>query len=141
MLDAAKAAAPSGKEASASDYLFEQRQGGIAFLSVAAGVVHGLGLPLEARAPLHLMLAVMSVLFTLALRVPNRLLQRTVRIASVVDGGTITAREAYSASPHDTTRYSGTSTELTSSASAHIRRLAFRYPADRCSCPTGAWKQ
>ena len=69
MLDAAKAAGPAGKEAAAEDYvflmLFEQRQGGIAFASVIAGVVYGLGLPLEARAPLHLVFAVMSVLFAL----------------------------------------------------------------------------
>lgn len=69
MLDAARAAGPSGKETGAQDYvflmLFEQRQGGIAFLSVAAAVVYGLGLPMEDRAPLHLLLLVMSVLFTL----------------------------------------------------------------------------
>lgn len=68
MLDAARDAGPSGKDAAAADYvfimLFEQRQGGIAFLAVAAGVLYGVGLPLDARAPLHLLLAVMSVLFT-----------------------------------------------------------------------------
>ena len=69
MLDAARAAGPEGKGAAASDYvfllLFEQRQGGLAFLSVAVGVVYGLGLGLEARAPLHLMFAVMASLFAL----------------------------------------------------------------------------
>lgn len=69
MLDAARAAGPDGKEAEADDYLFvmlfEQRQGGIAFLSVAVAVIYGFGLGLEARAPLHLMFGVMSVLFTL----------------------------------------------------------------------------
>lgn len=69
ILDAARAAGPQGKDAEADDYvfvmLFEQRQGGIAFLSVAAAVIYGLGIGLEARAPLHLMFGVMSVLFTL----------------------------------------------------------------------------
>ncbi len=69
MLDAARAAGPAGKDAAADDYvflmLFEQRQGGIAFASVVVGVVYGLGLSLGARAPLHLMFGVMSVLFAL----------------------------------------------------------------------------
>jgi len=69
MLDAAREAGPEGKAAAADDYLFvmlfEQRQGGIAFLSVVAGVMYGLGLPLDGRAPLHLVFAVMSVLFAL----------------------------------------------------------------------------
>ena len=69
MLDAAREAGPPQKDAAADDYiflmLFEQRQGGIAFLSVIAGVIYGLGLSLEGRAPLHLMFAVMSVLFAL----------------------------------------------------------------------------
>lgn len=69
MLDAARNSGPDGKAAASEDYvflvLFEQRQGGIAFLSVVAGVIYALGLPLDARAPLHLLLAVMSVLFTL----------------------------------------------------------------------------
>lgn len=67
MLDAAREAGPDGKDAAAANYvfllLFEQRQGGIAFLSVVAGVLYALGLPLDDRAPLHLMFAVMSVLF------------------------------------------------------------------------------
>lgn len=69
MLDAAREAGPEGKGEAADDYLFlmlfEQRQGGIAFLSVAVGVLYGLGLSLDGRAPLHLMFAVMSVLFAL----------------------------------------------------------------------------
>ena len=69
MLDAARAAGPEGKDAAADDYLFlmlfEQRQGGIAFLSVIVGVIYGLGLPLDDRAVLHLMFGVMSVLFAL----------------------------------------------------------------------------
>ena len=69
MLDAAREAGPKGKVAAANDYiflmLFEQRQGGIAFLSVITAVIYGLGLSLEGRAPLHLMLTVMSLLFAL----------------------------------------------------------------------------
>lgn len=69
MLDAARRAGPAGKEDAADNYLFlmlfEQRQGGIAFVAVVAGVLYGLGLTLEGRAPLHLMFAVMSVLFAL----------------------------------------------------------------------------
>ncbi len=69
MLDAARAAGPEGKDAAADDYiflmLFEQRQGAIAFLAVVAGVVYGLGLPVDERAALHVLLGVMSVLFTL----------------------------------------------------------------------------
>ncbi|MFK8004589.1 MAG: hypothetical protein AB8H86_33785 [Polyangiales bacterium] len=69
MLDAAREAGPENKPTAADDYLFimlfEQRQGGIAFLSMVAGVIYGLGLSLDGRAPLHLMFAVMSVLFTL----------------------------------------------------------------------------
>ncbi len=69
MLDAARDAGPEGKAEAAGDYifllLFEQRQGGIAFVSVIAAVLYGLMLPLDERAVLHLMLAVMSLLFTL----------------------------------------------------------------------------
>lgn len=69
MLDAARAAGPEGKEERVDDYLFvtlfEQRQGGIAFLSITVGVLYALGLPVEARVPLHLPLAVMSILFAL----------------------------------------------------------------------------
>lgn len=67
MLDAARAAGPGDKASAADDYvflmLFEQRQGGIAFLSVVAGSLYGLGLSPDQRAPLHLMFAVMAVLF------------------------------------------------------------------------------
>lgn len=69
MLDAALMAAPKEKKTAAEDYifvlLFEQRQGALAFLSVIAGAVYSMQLPLEDRAVLHLLLLVMSVLFTL----------------------------------------------------------------------------
>lgn len=69
MLDAARAAGPAGKDTAAADYLFlmlfEQRQGAIAFLSVVVGVIYGLGLPLDERAPLHVMFAAMALLFAL----------------------------------------------------------------------------
>lgn len=69
MLDAALLAAPKEKKTAAADYifvlLFEQRQGALAFLSVIAGAVYGMQLPLEDRAVLHLLLLVMSVLFML----------------------------------------------------------------------------
>ena len=69
MLDAARKAGPAGRDAASEDYvflmLFEQRQGGIAFLSVAAGAVYGLTLPVDERASLHLLFGVMSVLFAL----------------------------------------------------------------------------
>lgn len=69
MLDAARDAAPSGKGVSGASYifllLFEQRQGGIAFVSMAVGIVYALGLPVAERTPLHLVFAVMAVLFTL----------------------------------------------------------------------------
>jgi hypothetical protein len=69
MLDAALMAAPKEKKTAAEDYLFvllfEQRQGALAFLSIIVGAVYGMQLPLEDRAVLHLVLLVMSVLFTL----------------------------------------------------------------------------
>ena len=69
MLDAALAAAPEPKRLAATDYLFlllfEQRQGGLAFLSVAAGAIYGLSQPLAERDALHLMFGVMAVLFML----------------------------------------------------------------------------
>ncbi|MEQ8712624.1 MAG: hypothetical protein RIC80_06385 [Cyclobacteriaceae bacterium] len=69
MLDAALAAAPEGKETAGQDYLFvllfEQRQGSLAFLSIIAGAIYGMQLPLDERNVLHLMLMVMSVFFTL----------------------------------------------------------------------------
>ena len=45
--------------------LFEGRQISLASWSVAATVVYGLALGLEARAPLHFMFGVLSVLFAL----------------------------------------------------------------------------
>lgn len=45
--------------------LFEQRQGSLAFVAAAVGVLYGLGLGVEARAPLHLVFGVMSALFAL----------------------------------------------------------------------------
>ncbi|MFK7927047.1 MAG: hypothetical protein AB8H79_02575 [Myxococcota bacterium] len=63
MLDAARSAAPQGKAVAAEDYvflmLFEQRQGGIAFVAIAAGALYGVALAPDARAPLHLLCAVM----------------------------------------------------------------------------------
>ena len=69
MLDAALSAAPQEKKTSAEDYifvmLFEQRQGSLAFLSIIAGAIYGLQLPIDDRAVLHLLLLVMSVMFML----------------------------------------------------------------------------
>jgi len=69
MLDAALDAAPEEKKTAASDYvfllLFEQRQGSLAFIAVAAGVIYGLTSTLVERNSLHLVLGVMSVLFML----------------------------------------------------------------------------
>lgn len=69
MLDAARAAAPDGKDRAAANYvfllLFEQRQGGLAFVAVAVAVLYALGTSVGARAPLHLLLTVMSALFLL----------------------------------------------------------------------------
>jgi len=69
MLDAALAAAPGDKHPAGADYifliLFEQRQGALAFLAVAAGVLYGLTLPLADRHALHLVFGIMAVLFTL----------------------------------------------------------------------------
>lgn len=69
MLDAARDAGPKGKEATSSDYiflmLFEGRQISLASWSVVATVVYGLSLGLEARAPLHFMFGLLSVLFAL----------------------------------------------------------------------------
>lgn len=45
--------------------LFGQRQGGVAVLAVVTGALYGLGPPVADRAPLRLLLAVASVLFTL----------------------------------------------------------------------------
>ena len=69
MLDSALDATPEEKKEAGADYvfllLFEQRQGSLAFLAVIAGVIYGLTLTLVERNPLHLVLAVMSVLFML----------------------------------------------------------------------------
>ncbi len=62
-------AGPKGKEVTSQDYifflLFEQRQISLASWAVVAGVIYGLTLGLEARAPLHLMFGVSSVLSAL----------------------------------------------------------------------------
>ena len=69
MLDAALEAAPKDKAPAGADYiflmLFEQRQGALAFIAVAAGVLYGLTLPLADRHALHFVFGVMSVLFML----------------------------------------------------------------------------
>jgi hypothetical protein len=69
MLDAALLAVPQEKKTAGEDYifilLFEQRQGALAFLSMIAGAIYALQLPLEERAVLHLVFLVMSVLFML----------------------------------------------------------------------------
>jgi len=69
MLDAARDAGPAGKEKASQDYvflmLFEQRQGALAFITIAVGAIFSLGIPLADRAAVHLMFAVMSVLFLL----------------------------------------------------------------------------
>ena len=69
MLDAARDAGPAGKEKASDDYvflmLFEQRQGSLAFITVAVGAIFSLGIPLDERSAVHLMFAVMSVLFLL----------------------------------------------------------------------------
>lgn len=69
MLDAALDAAPPAKHPAGADFvflmLFEQRQGALAFIAVAAGVLYGLTLPLADRHALHLVLGVMAALFAL----------------------------------------------------------------------------
>lgn len=69
MLDAALNAAPQDKSAAASDYiflmLFEQRQGALAFIAVAVGVLYGVTLPMTDRHALHLVFGVMAALFAL----------------------------------------------------------------------------
>lgn len=69
MLDAALNASPKDKAPVGADYifviLFEQRQGALAFIALAAGVFYALALPLTDRDVLHLVLCVMSVLFIL----------------------------------------------------------------------------
>lgn len=69
MLDAARDAGPPDKRSTAEDYvflmLFEQRQGALAFVSLAVGALYSLSLALDERAPLHLVFAVMAALFAL----------------------------------------------------------------------------
>lgn len=66
MLDAALDAAPKEKGPAGADYiflmLFEQRQGALAFIAVAVGVLYGLTLPLADRHALHLVCGVMATL-------------------------------------------------------------------------------
>lgn len=69
ILDAALDAAPKEKGPAGADYiflmLFEQRQGALAFIAVAVGVLYGLTLPLADRHALHLVFGVMATLFAL----------------------------------------------------------------------------
>lgn len=69
MLDGALDAAPSDKPTAGADYvfvmLFVQRQGALAFIAIAAGVVYGLALPLADRHALHLVFGVMAALFAM----------------------------------------------------------------------------
>jgi len=69
MLDAALEAAPRDTAPAGADYifllLFEQRQGALAFIAVAAGVLYGLTLPLVDRHALHLVFGTMAALFAL----------------------------------------------------------------------------
>ena len=69
MLDAALGAAPKDKAPAGADYifliLFEQRQGALAFISVAAGVLYALTLPLADRHALHFTFGIMAALFAL----------------------------------------------------------------------------
>ena len=69
MLDAALDAAPRDKAPAGADYIFlimfEQRQGAIAFIAVAAGVIYGLSLPVSDRHALHLVFGIMACLFAI----------------------------------------------------------------------------
>lgn len=69
MLDAALDVAPKEKETNAKDYLFillfEQRQGAIGFIAVAAGAMYGLTLGLVERNPLHFVFWVVAALMML----------------------------------------------------------------------------
>ena len=69
MLDAAIAAAPADKAPAGADYifvmLFEQRQGALAFISLAAGIFYGLTMPLADRHTLHFVFGIMAALFML----------------------------------------------------------------------------
>lgn len=69
MLDAALNTLPEDKTEVGKDYvflmLFEQRQGALAFIAVAVGVIYGLTLPLPDRHALHVVFGIMAALFTL----------------------------------------------------------------------------
>ncbi|OAN70678.1 hypothetical protein A8B78_04290 [Jannaschia sp. EhC01] len=69
MLAAALSTLPEEKTQGGADYvflmLFEQRQGALAFIAVAVGVIYGLSLPLADRHALHLVFGIMAALFTL----------------------------------------------------------------------------
>jgi hypothetical protein len=69
MLDAALGSLPTDKSELGKDYvflmLFEQRQGALVFIAVAAGVIYGLTLPLADRDALHAVFGIMAALFTL----------------------------------------------------------------------------
>ena len=69
MLDAALSSAPEDKHPAGADYiflmLFEQRQGALAFLALAAGVLYGITLPMAERHALHFVLGIMAALFAL----------------------------------------------------------------------------
>jgi len=69
MLDAALGAAPADNAPAGADYLFlmlfEQRQGALAFIAVAAGGLYGLTLPLADRHALHFVFGIMAALFAL----------------------------------------------------------------------------
>lgn len=70
MLDSALDNAPVEKKRAGSDYifilLFEQRQGGIGFIAVAASAIYGLTLSLVERNPLHFVYGIIAVLMILA---------------------------------------------------------------------------
>lgn len=70
MLDSALDNAPVTKKRAGADYifllLFEQRQGGIGFIAVAAGAIYGLTLSLVERNPLHFVYGIIAVLMMLA---------------------------------------------------------------------------
>jgi hypothetical protein len=69
MLYAALSAAPTDKAPAGADYmflmLFEQRQGALALIAVAAGAIYGLTLPLSDRHALHFVFGIMAGLFAL----------------------------------------------------------------------------
>ncbi|MFK7804818.1 MAG: hypothetical protein AB8G95_24510 [Anaerolineae bacterium] len=69
MFDAAIRATPKEKQTNVNDYLFlllfEQRQGAIGFIAVAAGAIYGVTLGLAERNPLHLVFGIVAVLMML----------------------------------------------------------------------------